>query len=126
MFTARRFRLIALAALASLVFAQAATAAMGCATLRADTARGDVVVMPSGEPCDMMGGAPAALMLKHCAQTVDAVTGDLSSLHFLDLPAPPSLRPVTGHIEQVSLDHAHPVARILGPPRFALTQRLRL
>lgn len=126
MFTARRLRLIALAALASLVFAQAATAAMGCATLRADTARGDVVVMPSGEPCEMMGGTPAPLMLKHCAQTVDAATGDCSSLHFLDLPAPPSLRPITSHVEPVSLAHAHPVARILGPPRFALTQRLRL
>ena len=126
MFTARRIRLIALAALASLVFAQAATAAMGCATLRADTARSNVAVMPSGEPCEMMGGTPAALMLKHCAQTVDAATGDLSSLHFLDLPAPPSLRPVTGLIAPVSLDHAHPVARILGPPRFALTQRRRI
>ena len=126
MFTAHRFRLIALTALASFAFAQVAVAAMGCAALRADTARGNVAVMPSGEPCDMMGGTPAPLTLKHCAQTSDAATGDLSSLHFPDLPAPPSLLPVTSHTGQVSLDHAHARARILGPPPFALTQRLRI
>ncbi len=126
MLTARRFRLIALAALSAFVFAQAATAAMGCASLRADAVRGNVAVMPSGEPCEMMGGTPAPLMLKHCAQTVDAATGDLSSLHFLDIPALSSLPPVAGLIAPVSLDHAHRSARILGPPPFALTQRLRI
>lgn len=126
MFTARHFRRIALAALASLAFAQAAVAAMGCATLRADSTQGNVAVMPSGEPCDMMGGAPASITLKHCAQSAEAVPGDLSPLHFLDAPAPPSLRPFTGVVAPATPENAHHVARILGPPRFALTQRLRI
>ena len=126
MFTARRFRLIALAALASFAFAQAAVAAMGCATLQADTAQGNVAVMPSGEPCEMMGGAPASITLKHCAQSADAVPGDFSPLHFLGAPALPSLRPVTAIVAPATPAHAHQVARILGPPLFALTQRLRI
>ena len=126
MLTARRLRLIALAALASFGFAQAAVAAMGCATLRADAARGNVAVMPSGEPCEMMGGTPAAITLKHCAQSTDAVPGDCSPFHLFDAGAPPSSRPSIVLSAPVALDHAHDVARILGPPRFALTQRLRI
>ena len=67
MFAAKALRRLALAALAALVFAQGAIAAMGCATLRADAEGGAIAVMPSGQPCDMMGEAPAAVVLKHCA-----------------------------------------------------------
>lgn len=126
MFTARRFRLIALAAMASFAFAQAAVAAMGCATLRADTERGNVAVMPSGEPCDMMGKTPASITLKHCAQAADVVPGDLSPQHFLGAPALPSFRSSVDVVTPAAPEHAHPVARILGPPPFALTQRLRI
>ena len=126
MFTVRQFRRIACTALASFAFAQAAVAAMGCATLRADAARGNVAVMPSGEPCEMMGGTPATITLKHCAQSTDAVPGDFSPFHLFDAGALPSSRPSIGLIAPVALDHAHDVARILGPPPFALTQRLRI
>ena len=126
MLATRRFRLITLAALASFAFAQAAIAAMGCATLRVDTARGNVAVMPSGEPCDMMGDAPAPITLKHCAQTADAALGDLSFHPVVDVPAPLTLRPSLNVVASASLGHAHHVARILGPPPFALTQRLRI
>lgn len=125
MFTARQFRCIAFAALASFAFAQAAVAAMGCATLRADAARGNVAVMPSGEPCEMMGGAPASITLKHCAQTADAVPGDLASFH-LDVSAPLSLQAPVDPIAAAVPGHTLRVARILGPPPFALTQRLRI
>ena len=67
MIAAKLLRRLALAALAALVFAQGAIAAMGCATLRADAEGGAIAVMPSGQPCDMMGEAPAAVVLKHCA-----------------------------------------------------------
>ena len=126
MFTVRHFRRIALAALASFAFAQAAVAAMGCATLRADAARGNVAVMPSGEPCEMMGGTPATITLKHCAQSTDAAPGDFSPSHLFDAGAPPSSRPSIGLVAPVALDPAYHVARILGPPPFALTQRLRI
>lgn len=126
LFTVRRFRLIALAALASLLFAQAAVAAMGCAMLRADAAPGNVALMPSGEPCDMMAGTPAPLMLKHCAQSDDAALGDASVLHLLDAAALPPLRIDAVAIAPVTLDHAHHTARILGPPPLALTHRLRI
>ena len=125
MFTARQFRRIALAALASFAFSQAAIAAMGCATLRADTARGNVAVMPSGEPCEMMGGAPASITIKHCAQTVDAVPGDLASLH-LDVSAPLPLQAPIGPIAAAVPGHTLRAAHILGPPPFALTRRLRI
>ena len=126
LFTIRRIRLIALAALASLLFAQAAVAAMGCAMLRADAAQGNAVLMASGEPCDMMAGTPAPLMLKHCAQNADAALADASALQFLDAAAPPPLRIDTVALAPVTLDHAHHTARILGPPPFALTRRLRI
>ena len=67
MFTAHSIRRLAFAILAVLVFAQGAVAAMGCATLRADAHHGGVAVMPSGEPCDMLGDTPAAIALKHSA-----------------------------------------------------------
>ena len=67
MLSAQTIRRLAFTALAALVFAQGAIAAMGCATLRADAQGRDIAVMPSGEPCDMMGEAPAAVVLKHCA-----------------------------------------------------------
>lgn len=126
MFIARRLRLIALAALASFAFAQAAVAAMGCATLRTDAAHGNVAVMPSGEPCDMMGAAPASIALKHCAQAADVVPADLALQHFLGAPALPSLRASIVVLVPVAPGHVHHVARILGPPPFALTQRLRI
>ena len=125
-FTMRRIRLIALAALASLVFAQVAVAAMGCATLRAGGAQGNVALMPSGEPCDMMAGAPAPLMLKHCAQNADAALADASALHWLDAAAPPPLRIDPVALALVTLDRAQHTARILGPPPLALTHRLRI
>ena len=125
MFTVRQFRRIALAALASFAFSQAAIAAMGCATLRADTARGNVAVMPSGEPCEMMGGAPASITLKHCTQTVDAAPGDPSS-HHLDAFALTSLQPPCGPIAVAVPGRTLRAACILGPPPFELTQRLRI
>ena len=125
-FTIRRTRLIALAALASLVFAQVAVAAMGCATLRADGAQGNVALMPSGEPCDMMAGTPAPLMLKHCAQSVDAAPGEAAALHLLDAAALPPLRLDAVAIAPITLDHAQHTVRIIGPPPFALTHRLRI
>ena len=127
MFTARRFRLIALAALGAFAFAQAAVAAMGCATLRADAAQGKFAVMLSGEPCDMMNGVPAPITLKHCAQNVDAVTADLASPAFpLDAPVAPASVLFAGAGAASAAGHAHSAARILGPPPFRLTQRLRL
>ena len=127
LFTMRRIRLIALAALASLVFAQAAVAAMGCAMLRADTAQGNVALMPSGEPCDMMADTPAPLMLKQCAQSAEAALGgEAAALHLLDAAALPPLRIDAAAITPVTLDHAQHTARILGPPPFALTRRLRI
>lgn len=128
LFTMRRIRLIALAALASLVFAQAAVAAMGCAMLRADAAQGNVALMPSGEPCDMMAGTPAPLMLKQCAQSAEAALGgEAAALHVLDAAALlPPLRIDAAAIAPVTRDHAQHTARILGPPPFALTRRLRI
>ena len=125
-FTIRRIRLIALAALVSLVFGHATVAAMGCAMLRADAAQRNVALMPSGEPCDMMAGTPAPLMLKHCAQSVDAALGDAAALHLLDAAALPPLRIDALVIAPTGFAQAHPVARILGPPPLALTHRLRI
>lgn len=125
LFTMRRIRLIALAALASLVFAQVAVAAMGCATLRAGSTQGNVALMLSGQPCDMMADTPAPLMLKHCAQSADAALGDLSLHQVLDAAAPP-LRITFEAVTPVTLDHAQHTARILGPPPLALTHRLRI
>ena len=126
MFTARRFRLIALTALSAFAFAQAAVAAMGCATLRADAAQGNVAVMPSGEPCDMMGAAPAPLTLKHCAQDIDAATADLSPhASPFDLPTLSIRVPFADAASFVSAP-AHSAPRILGPPPFRQTQRLRI
>ena len=127
MFTVRRFRVIALAALSAFAFAQAAVAAMGCATLRADAAQGKVAVMLTGEPCDMMDGVPAPITLKHCAQNADAVTADLASPAFLpDAAVVPASALFAGTGAHSAAGRAHSAARILGPPPFRLTQRLRL
>ena len=127
MFTVRRFRLIALAALSAFAFAQAAVAAMGCATMRVDAAHGDVALMPDGSPCDMMGGVPAPITLKHCGQAADTVAADLAPLMFsLNAPALPATALVVIADATPAASHAHHAARILGPPPFQATQRLRI
>ena len=127
MFTARRFRLIALAALSAFAFAQAAVAAMGCATMRVDAAHGDVAVMPDGSPCDMMGGVPAPITLKHCGQDVDTLAADLAPLVFsLNAPALPTAALFVIADATPAASHAQHAARILGPPPFQATQRLRI
>ena len=63
MSSVRRIRTFALVALLVFGFAQAAVAAMGCASLRVENGR---AVMPSGEPCDMLPDSPGALCIKHC------------------------------------------------------------
>ena len=127
MFTVRRFRLIALAALSAFAFAQAAVAAMGCATLRVDAARGDVALMPDGSPCDMMGGVPAPITLKHCGQDLDTVAADLAPLmFFLNAPALPAAALFVIADATPTTSGAHHAARILGPPPFQATQRLRI
>ena len=127
MFTARRFRLIALAALSAFAFAQAAVAAMGCATMRVDAAHGDVAVMADGSPCDMMGGVPAPITLKHCGQDVDTLAADLAPLMFsLNAPALPATALFVIAEATPAASHAHHAARILGPPPFQATQRLRI
>ena len=127
MFTARRFRLIALAALSAFAFAQAAVAAMGCATMRVDAAHGDVAVMPDGSPCDMMGGVPAPIILKHCGQAADTVVADLAPLVFsLNAPALPATALFVIAEATRAASHAQHAARILGPPPFQATQRLRI
>ena len=127
MFTVRRFRLIALAALSAFAFAQAAVAAMGCATMRVDAAHGDVAVMPDGSPCDMMGGVPAPITLKHCGQDVDTVAADPAPLvFFLNAPALPTGALFVIADATPAASRAHHAARILGPPPFQATQRLRI
>lgn len=125
MFTARRLRLIALTALASLAFAQAATAAMGCATLRSDTARGDVAVMPSGEPCEMMGSLPAQITLK--AFSPDASATQFDAGNSIAIPALPVLMvPMSYSRLSDGPDRATPPPSILGPPPYLATLRLRV
>ena len=127
MFTARRFRLIALAALSAFAFAQAAVAAMGCATMRVDAAHGDVALMPDGSPCDMMGGVPAQITLKQCGQDVDTLAADLAPLVFsLNAPALPATALLVIAEATRAASHAQHAARILGPPPFQATQRLRI
>ena len=128
MFTVRRFRLIALAALSAFAFAQAAVAAMGCATLRAGTAPGSTAaLMPDGSPCDMMGGVPAPITLKHCGQDVDTLAADLAPLVFsLNAPALPATALFVIADATPAASHAQHAARILGPPPVQATQRLRI
>ena len=127
MFTARRFRLIALAALSAFAFAQAAVAAMGCATMRVDAAHGDVARMPDGSPCDMMVGVPAPITLKHCGQDVDTLAADLAPLMVsLNAPALPATALFVIAEATPATSHAQHAARILGPPPFQATQRLRI
>ena len=120
-----RKQLIALVALAAFVFAQAAVAVMGCATLRADPARGAFAVMPSGEPCEMMGAAPAALALEHLLPDAGLGSGDTSPHFAAFVAVMPALAvvPAEAHPAPARFDHA---ARILGPPPFRLTQRVRI
>ena len=120
-----RKQLIALVALAAFVFAQAAVAVMGCATLRADPARGAFAVMPSGEPCEMMGAAPAALALEHLLPDAGLGSGDTSPHFAAFVAVTPVLAvvPAEGRPAPARFDHA---ARILGPPPFRLTQRVRI
>ena len=123
--TRARKHLIAFVALAAFAFAQAAVAAMGCAMLSADPAHGNVAVMPSGEPCDMLGGTPASLTLKHILPDTGLGSGDASPHHPAFLAVLPALTIVLAveHPAPARVDHA---ARILGPPPFRLTQRLRI
>lgn len=117
--------LIALIALAAFAFAQVAVAAMGCAALRADPALGNVAVMPSGEPCEMMGAAPAVIALEHLLPDAGLGSGDASP-HLPDVVALlPAVNPTltVAHPAPARAEHA---ARILGPPPFRLTQRLRI
>lgn len=123
--TRARKTLTTLIALAAFAFAQAAVAAMGCAMLSADPAHGNVAVMPSGEPCDILGATPASLALEHLLPDAGLGSGDASPHHPAGMAVLPALtvdlaaaRPASARV-----DHA---ARILGPPPFRLTQRLRI
>ena len=124
--TAFRSSTVAALTLALLLFAQAATAFMGCAALAADSRGTGAATMPSGEPCDMLGQSPAPLALKHCLPGDAGVVVDgalplpaISATGFITMsPPPPAMAlPATAHME---------AARILGPPPFRLTQRLRI
>ena len=121
MFTARRFRLLALAALSAFTFAQAAVAAMGCAVMRVDNGR---AMMPSGEPCNMMPDLPGPLGIKHCVQDEGQSTPFSPSL-FTGLPVLPLLgiEPVLVQNAAAALAHARETQRILGPPPLLLTRR---
>lgn len=122
MFTARRFRLIALAALSAFTFAQAAVAAMGCAAMRLENGH---AVMPSGEPCGMLPDMPGPLSLKHCMQDEGQST-PFSPLLFTGLPVLPLLgiEPVLVQNAAAALAHARETQRILGPPPLLLTRRV--
>ena len=124
MFTVRRIRAFALVALFAFGFAQAAVAAMGCASMRVESGR---AVMPSGEPCDMLPDSPGALGIKHCGlgdgQTTvhaPAPSGDATALPLFAIE-PVAARKLTG-----AFAHARKTLHILGPPPFQTTQRLRL
>lgn len=124
MFTARRIRVIALAALFAFGFAQAAVAAMGCASLRVENGR---AVMPSGEPCDMMPDMPGALCVKHCVLGDGQTTQHAPSLFDLAAVMPLFvIAPAANHKLAIAFSHAHQTLRILGPPPFQLTRRLRI
>ena len=123
--TAFRSSTVAALTLALLLFAQAATAFMGCAALAADPRGTGVATMPSGALCDMLGQAPAPLALKHCLPGDAGVGVDGA----LPLPALSSTSCITvSTLAAMTLPataHAD-TARILGPPPFRLTQRLRI
>ena len=117
---------VAALTLALLLFAQAATALMGCAALAADPRGSGAATMPSGEPCDMLGQTPAPLALKHCLAGDAGVVVDgamplpaISTTGFITLLSPPATTTL------IATAHAD-TARILGPPPFRLTQRLRI
>ncbi|MFN0164244.1 MAG: hypothetical protein ACKVQQ_23655 [Burkholderiales bacterium] len=116
----RLLKQVAIAAIYLMSFAQAATAMMGCATLAQDPVRG-VAVMPSGEPCDLLGDAPAAMAIKHVGGEDGSVAADLPfppapEAALLILPAPPSHATVP---PDATLD------RPLWPPAAILFARLR-
>lgn len=116
---------VAALTLALLLFAQAATAFMGCAALAADPRGTGVATMPSGEPCDMLGQVPAPLALKHCLPGDVCVGVDgampwsaLSTTGCITVSPPTAMTlPATAHTD---------TARILGPPPLRLTQRLHI
>ena len=122
-----RKRFTALLALAAFVFAQAAVATMGCITLRPDASHGNIAVMPSGEPCDMMGQTPAPLILQHVSPDSAGASGDAApSLLSPTLPflvAKVSFTEGEGSPAFLRLRHSE---RILGPPSLRLTGRLRI
>ena len=122
MFAAQTIRRLALAALAALVFAQGAFAAMGCATLRADTEGSGSAIMPSGEPCALMGEAPSAVVLKHCAGDDSPVCLDPVVPAVVALALYVTIADAT-HIEPVPCDVA--LQRPLWPPPTILFARLR-
>lgn len=120
-----RRKLTALVALTAFAFAQAAIAAMGCAALVADPGRQNVAVMPSGEPCEMLGATPAPLVQQHLMADASCGTGD----------APPQLSDIgAGGIVPVLVPQPVKAGvtvslcapRNLGPPPFRLTRRLRI
>ncbi|MBL8381254.1 MAG: hypothetical protein JNM79_25525 [Burkholderiales bacterium] len=117
----RLLRRAAIAAICFLAFAQAAAAMMGCSTLARDPARG-VAVMPSGEPCPMLGDAPAAMVIKHAGGEEGSVAADAPfppapALALLTLPAAPVARAAAAR------DAA--LQRPLWPPAVILFARRR-
>lgn len=121
MIRTRLLKRVAIAAICFLSFAQAAVAMMGCTTLARDPARG-VAVMPSGEPCDMLGDAPAAMAIKHAGGEEGSVADDLvfppaPALALLTLPAAPVVRAAPA--PDAALD------RPLWPPPVILFARRR-
>lgn len=121
MIRARLRKRFAIAAICLLGFAQAATAMMGCATLARDPARG-VAVMPSGEPCDMLGEAPAAMAIKHAGGEDGAVAADLP------FPPAPVMVCFTVRVPSVACAAIPPdvaLDRPLWPPPTILFARLR-
>jgi hypothetical protein len=124
MFTARRLSRIAFFAIALFAFAQGAAGAMGCTMLRT---QGEVAIMPSGEPCEMMGSTPARITLKAFAP--DASTGhaddgaqqvEQAAQSFLTVALPDA----GGSHHLAAPRRASP--RILGPPPYLATLRLRV
>lgn len=118
-------RRIACVALASFAFAQGVAASMGCGALRAQD---NVAVMPSGEPCEMLGAVPAPMTLKVFAP--DASTGhvDGGADHLVAHPAASFLTVALPHAGEPDHRAAPRLAspRNLGPPPYLATLRLRV
>ena len=117
-------RRIACVALASFAFTQGVAASMGCTALRA---QGEVAVMPSGEPCEMMGSTPARITLKAFAP--DASTGHADDGPHQVAQAAQFFLTVawvdaSGPRHLAAPHRAAP--RILGPPPYLSTLRLRV